>query len=442
MNKRTLISAVAVSVLWFSGVAAPVDRTARDAKVESLVSRLAPSLIEIRRDIHCHPEYSQREVRTAALVADYFRKLGLEVRTGIGGTGVLGVLRGAKPGPVVGFRGDMDALPITEETGLPFASKEKMTLDGQEVGLMHACGHDIHTTVLLGVAAVLSEFRDSLRGTVLFVAQPAEETIGGASRMLEDGLFAEVKPEAMFAFHVEDTVEPGRVLYSPGTATANVDSFDLTIESTGCHGSMPWNCVDPIAVGAQVVTALQVMVAREIDVNNNTVITVGTFHAGSARNIIPQKAELGATIRTFGDAQRQLVRAKIERLVQNICEAAQAPYRMDYEIGTSSVYNDPDLLAKIMPSIERLLGGKEFARQIPPDTGGEDFSEFARLIPSAILWLGVVPPGMGKTALHSPTFLADEQGIAVGVKLMSGIILDYTEGGGSVPGVSGSRARR
>ena len=159
---------------------------------------------------------------------------------------------------------------------------------------------------------------------------------------------------------------------------------------------MPWNCVDPIAVGAQIVTALQVMVAREIDVNNNTVITVGTFHAGSARNIIPQKAELGATIRTFGDAQRQLIRAKIERLVQNICEAAEAPYRLDYEIGTSSVYNDPELLAKIMPSIERLLGGKEFARQIPPDTGGEDFSEFARLTPSVILWLGVAPPRDGK----------------------------------------------
>jgi len=400
--------------------------TALDKKVEAAVTRLAPSLIEIRRDLHCHPEYGMQEHRTAALVADYFRKLGLEVRTGVGGTGVLGVLRGAKPGPVVGFRGDMDALPITEETGLPFASKTRMMLGGKEVGLMHACGHDVHTTVLLGVAAVLAELKDSLKGTVLFVAQPAEETVGGASGMLADGLFAEIKPEAMFAFHVEDTVEPGRVLYSSGTATANVDSFDLTIESTGCHGSMPWNCVDPIAVGAQVVTALQVMVAREVDVNNNTVITVGTFHAGSARNIIPQKAELGATIRTFGDDQRKLIRAKIERLVQNICEAAQAPYTLDYEIGTSSVYNDPALLAKILPTVERVLGGKEFARQIPPDTGGEDFSEFARLTPSVILWLGVVPPEEGKTALHSPTFVADERAIAVGVKLMSGILLDYS----------------
>ncbi|OGD21055.1 MAG: hypothetical protein A2W03_10265 [Candidatus Aminicenantes bacterium RBG_16_63_16] len=429
MKKRIWILAAALSFPSLSGVAVPVDKTPRDAKVEAIVSRIAPSLVEIRRDIHCHPEFGMQEHRTAALVADYFRKLGLGVKTGIGGTGVLGVLRGAKKGPVVGMRGDMDALPITEETGLPFASKEKMVLDGKEVGLMHACGHDIHTTILLGVASVLAELKPSLNGTVLFVAQPAEETIGGASAMLEAGLFAEIKPEAMFAFHVEDTVQAGRVLFSSGTATANVDSFNLTIESTGCHGSMPWNCVDPIAVGAQVVTALQVMIAREIDVNENTVITVGTFHAGTARNIIPQKAELGATIRTFGDKQRQLVREKIERLVKNTCEAAEATYKLDYEIGTSSVYNDPELLRKIMPSVERILGGKEFARQIPPDTGGEDFSEFASLTPSAILWLGVLPAGMAKTALHSPTFMADEQSIPVGVKLMSGLILDYLGAG-------------
>ncbi len=424
MKKRIWIIAAALLFFWYSGIAVSAGKVTRDERVESIVSKIAPSLIEIRRDIHCHPEYAMQETRTAALVADYFRKLGLEVRTGIGGTGVLGVLRGAKEGPVVGMRGDMDALPITEETGLPFASKEKILIDGAETGLMHACGHDIHTTILLGVARVLSEFRQNLSGTVLFVAQPAEETIGGASAMLKAGLFAERKPEALFAFHVDDTVEAGRVLFSPGTATANVDSFDLTIESAGCHGSNPWNCVDPITVGAQVVTALQVMIAREIDVNSNTVITVGSFHAGTARNIIPQKAELKGTVRTFGDEQRQIVRAKIERVIKNICGAGQAIYTLDYEFGSSSVYNDPKLLQKIMPTVERVLGGKEFVRQIPPDTGGEDFSEFAREVPAVLLWLGVVPAGT-KTSLHSPTFTADEQSIQVGVKLMSGIILDY-----------------
>jgi amidohydrolase len=428
MKRHISILAGSLSFLWLTGLAVPADKIARDEKVATIVSRIAPSLIEIRRDIHCHPEYGMQENRTAALVADYFRELGLEVKTGIGGTGVLGVLRGAKKGPIVGMRGDMDALPITEETGLPFASKETMSLNGETVGLMHACGHDIHTTILLGVAHVLSELKPSLGGTVLFVAQPAEETIGGASAMLKAGLFAELKPEAMFAFHVEDTIEAGRVLFSSGQATANVDSFDLAIESAGCHGSTPWNCVDPIALGAQVVTALQVMVGRELDVNENTVITVGSFHAGTARNIIPEKAELKATIRTFSDGQRQLVKTKIERLVRNICEAAGAPFRLDYEFGTSSVYNDPKLLQKIMPSIERVLGGSQFARQRPPDTGGEDFSEFARVTPAVLLWLGILPAGT-MTSLHSPTFVADEQSIPVGVKLMSAVVLDYLGAG-------------
>lgn len=430
--KRTILGiATLLSLLSFFSLAGPADKNARDRKVEEIVSRIAPSLIDIRRDIHCHPEYGMQEKRTAAIVADYFRKLGLEVKTGIGGTGVLGILRGTKKGPVVGMRADMDALPITEETGLPFASKEKMLLDRKEVGLMHACGHDIHTTMLLGVARVLSELRDRLSGTVLFVAQPAEETVGGAAAMLKAGLFAETKPEAMFAFHVEDTIPAGQVLYCSGEATANVDGFDLAIESAGCHGSSPWSCVDPITVGAQIVTALQVMVAREIDVNHNTVVTVGSFHAGTARNIIPQKAELKATIRTYGEDQRQLVREKIERLVRNVCEASGAPYKLDYEIGTSSVYNDPKLLQRIMPTVERVLGGKKFARETPPDMGGEDFSDFAREAPSVLLWLGVLPKDIPKTSVHSPTFLADEQSIPVNVKLMSAIILDYPGSGPS-----------
>jgi amidohydrolase len=430
MMKRWILgTATLLSLLSFFSLAGPADKNVRDRKVEEIVSRIAPSLIDIRRDIHCHPEYGMQEKRTAALVADYFRKLGLEVKTGIGGTGVLGILRGAKKGPVIGMRADMDALPITEETGLPFASKEKMLLDGHQVGLMHACGHDIHTTMLLGVARVLSELRDRLSGTVLFVAQPAEETVGGAAAMLKAGLFAEAKPEAMFAFHVEDTIPAGQVLYCPGNATANVDGFDLAIESAGCHGSSPWSCVDPITVGAQVVTALQVMVAREIDVNHNTVVTVGSFHAGTARNIIPEKAELKATIRTYGEDQRQLVREKIERLVKNVCGAAGAPYKLDYEVGTSSVYNDPKLLQRIMPTVERVLGGKQFVRETPPDMGGEDFSDFARESPSVLLWLGVLPVGVAKTSVHSPTFVADEQSIPVGVKLMSAIILDYPGSG-------------
>jgi amidohydrolase len=396
-----------------------------DSRVGAIVTQITPALIETRRDIHCHPELSMEETRTAALVADYFRKLGLEVRSGIGGTGVLGILRGGKPGPVVGMRGDMDALPIIEETNLSFASKEKGIRDGREVGIMHACGHDIHTTLLLGVAHVLAELKRDLPGTVLFVAQPAEEHGDGANDMLKAGLFKDIKPEALFAYHVDDRFKAGVIANCPGDMTANVDGFNLTVESAGCHGSSPWSCVDPIVVGAQIVTALQVMVAREIDVNHNAVITVGTFHAGTAPNIIPERAELKATVRNYGEDQRKLIKEKVERLVKNIGEAAGAPYKLDYRIGTPSVYNDPRLLREILPTVERVLGGKEFVREVLPEMGGEDFSYFSRQVPSVMLWLGCVPSDVESTQVHSPTFIADENCIPIGVKVMSAVILGY-----------------
>ncbi len=420
-KRRNLILIVCVAA-FFSASAA---EKGVDAKINAIVNRITPSLIDIRRDIHAHPELSMEETRTAALVSEEFTRLGLEVRSGIGGTGVLGILRGAKPGPVVGMRGDMDALPITEETDLPFASKVKGIRDGREVGVMHACGHDIHTTVLIGVARVLAELEKDLRGTVLFVAQPAEEYGDGANEMLKDGLFKEITPQAMFAYHVDDRFKAGIIAYCPGDMTANVDGFDLIVESAGCHGSSPWSCVDPIVVGAQIVTALQVMVAREIDVDHPTVITVGTFHAGTAPNIIPNRAELKATVRNYGEEQRTLIKGKVERLIKNICQAAGAPYKLDYRIGTPSVYNDPRLLREILPTVERILGGKEFVREVRPEMGGEDFSYFSRQVPSVMLWLGCVPADVESTQVHSPTFIADESCIPIGVKVMSALILDY-----------------
>ncbi|MGQ9672347.1 MAG: M20 metallopeptidase family protein [Candidatus Aminicenantales bacterium] len=397
-----------------------------DRRVEAIVQRITPSLIDIRRDIHAHPELAFEEKRTAAIVAEYFQKLGLEVRTGIARTGVLGILRGEKRGPVVAMRADMDALPITEETNLPFRSREKGTFEGREVGLMHACGHDIHITILLGVAHVLSELKSRLAGTVLFVAQPAEEFGDGAFEMLKAGVFQELRPEAMFAFHVDDTAKVGVIQFASEYAAANVDSFDLIIRSEGCHGSSPHDCVDPIVVGAHVVTALQVMVAREIDVHKDTVITVGSFHAGAARNVIPEKAELKATIRSYGEDQRQLIREKVERLVDKICQAFGAPFELHYTIGTPALRNEPELVRKILPTVERILGGKRFVREEQPIMGGEDFSYFAREIPAVMLWLGVVPEDVEKTSVHSPTFVADEKSIPIGVEVMSAILLDYS----------------
>jgi amidohydrolase len=400
--------------------ATPVDK-----RIRSLTDGLTAELIALREDIHAHPELGLELTRTSALVADRFRKLGLEVRTGFATSGVLGILKGGKPGPVVAMRGDMDALPITEETGLPFESKVRAVVDGRETGVMHACGHDIHTTLLIGVATVLSKLKAELPGTVLFIAQPGEECCAGAEKMIQDGVFNDLKPRAFFAYHVDDTLKAGKVGYTAGFSSANVDGFRLVVKSEGCHGASPNLCVDPIVVGAQVVIALQVMVSREIDVNHNAVITVGSFHAGSAPNIIPQSAELNATVRTYGEDQRQLLKDKITRLVSNICGAAGARFDLTYEIGTPAKYDDPGLLKEILPVAERVLGGKSALVEELPEMGGEDFAYFGKVAPAVMLLLGVVPADRDKTAVHSPTFVADEAAIPIGVDLMANIIMDY-----------------
>jgi amidohydrolase len=323
------------------------------------------------------------------------------------------------------MRADMDALPITEETGLPFESKERAIIDGREVGLMHACGHDIHTTVLLGVASVLAQMKSELPGTVLFILQPGEECCAGAEKMIQDGAFKDDKPQAFFAYHVDDTLKAGKVGYTPGFSSANVDGFRLVINSEGCHGANPNLCVDPIVVGSQIVIALQVMISRELDVNHNAVITVGSFHAGTAPNIIPRSAELNATVRNYGEDQRQLLKEKITRLVTNLCGAAGATFLLNYEIGTPSVYNDPNLLKEVLPVAERVLGGKAALVEELPEMGGEDYAYFAKLAPAVMLGLGVVPVDRDKTSVHSPTFVADEAGIPLGVNLMANVILDY-----------------
>lgn len=393
-----------------------------DRKIEEIVRAIAPDMVALRRDIHAHPELSLEEKRTAALVADRFKALGLEVRTGIGGTGVLAVLRGGKPGPVVGFRADLDALPVTEETGLPFASKERAVRDGREVGVMHACGHDVHTTVLLGVATVLARLKSDIAGTILFVAQPAEEGGDGARRMLEDGLFRDVKPAAMFAFHVDDSAPAGVIKYVPGYVMANSDSFSLAIFSEGCHGANAHLCLDPIVVGAQVVLSLQVMISRQIDVHHDTVITVGSFHAGSASNIVPQRADLKATVRTYGDDQRRLVREKVERTIAGVCQAAGARYSVDYTYGLPATYNDPELTKQAAVVAARVVGK---ANVVQGEAGmiAEDFSYFGREAPAALLRLGTQPKG-GTATLHSPYFLVDEDSIPIGIRVMSAILLD------------------
>jgi len=409
--------------------AAPSSTIGRfDRKIAAVTGEITPALIEIRRDIHAHPELGFQEKRTAGIVADYFRRLGLEVRTGVGKTGVIGVLRGGKPGPVVAMRGDMDCLPITEETGLPFASKEKVVIDGREIGLMHACGHDVHTTLLLGVANILTRLRAEVPGTVVFVAQPSEEGPSGAKAMIDDGAFKDIKPEAFFAYHVEDTIKTGLIKYVPGFMGANVDGVRLIVKSEGCHGAAPQNCVDPIVVGAQVVTALQVMVTREFDVRRDTLVTVGYFHSGSAPNVIPETAELRATVRSYGDDQRARLKERITRLITNLCEAAGAEFELDYEFGTPALYNDPALTKAILPTVERILGGKEKLILTEPEMGGEDFAYYATVAPVVMLYLGVVPQDRTTDPVHSPGFVVDESAIPIGLNVMAAVIMDYLSG--------------
>ena len=428
MKSQPIAIAVCVLIALATAAALPAaihPATPLEKKIQALADKLTPELIAIRRDIHCHPELGFQLPRTSAIVADYFRKLGLEVRTGFAQSGVLGILKGGKPGPVVAMRGDMDALPITEETDLPFASKDRTILDGREVGVMHACGHDIHTTMLLGVAAVLTAMKADLPGTVVFVAQPGEECCDGAKLMIADGAFKDIVPQAFFAYHVDDTLKAGKLGYASGFMSANVDGFTLEIKSNGCHGASPDLCVDPIVVGAQIVIALQVMISREISVHDNTVITVGSFHAGSAPNIIPRSAKLQATVRNYGEAQRKVLQDMITRLVSNICEAAGATFDLAYQFGTASVYNDPALVIEALSTAERILGGKSALVEQKPEMGGEDFSYFGTIAPAVMFNLGVVPPELDATAVHSPTFIADEAAIPIGVNLMANIIVDH-----------------
>jgi amidohydrolase len=430
MTARWLCALTLAGLLPIPSDAAPQARP--DPRVEQLLAGIQEELVVLRRDLHAHPELARKEVRTAGIVAGEFRKLGLEVRTGLAQTGVLGILRGARPGPVVAIRGDMDALPLTEETGLPFASTVKVG----NTGVMHACGHDIHTTVLIGVARVLAGMKADLAGSVMFIAQPAEEGVGGARQMIEDGVFRDLQPAAVFALHVDGRTPTGTVKFVPGFSSANSDGFRLRVLSEGGHGASPHLTVDPILVGAQVTLALQLQVARGLGVGRDTVITVGTFQAGTASNIIPREARLGATVRTYGEEQRKLLQERVTQTVKGICEAAGARYELAYSFGYPSLFNQPELTQEALEAARRVLGEANALLETERGMGAEDFSYFAKAAPGLMFRLGVQKPGGPPTLTHSPTFLADEACIPVGVRTMSGIVLEYLAAHGN-PKASG-----
>ncbi len=389
----------------------------------------APEAVEIRHRLHQNPELGNREEKTAALVAERLRGLGLEVKTGIAHTGVVAMLKGGKPGPLVAVRADMDALPVTEDTPLPYKSTVHTTYLGQEVGVAHACGHDIHVAVQLGVATVLASMKDQVSGTVQFIFQPAEEgpppgEEGGAQLMLKEGLWKEAKPSAVFGLHVNAQSEVGQIKYTPGPSMAAADSFRIVVKGTPAHGARPELAVDPIVVASQAVMALQTIRSRNLRPLDPAVLTVGMIRGGQRQNIIPEEVEMRGTVRTFDAKVQDLVERRMREILDGITRSAGATYVLEYERGYPVLVNDRGLTSATLPSLARAVGERNLVID-DPRTGAEDFSFFAGQTPGFFYFLGGVKPGTTSGDHHTPTFLVDDAAIPVGMRAMSFVLLDY-----------------
>jgi amidohydrolase len=416
--------------LW----ASPALGAGGDAEIERRAGDLEGRVIEWRRDIHQHPELSNRERRTGALVADHLEALGLSVRREVAHTGVVAVLRGPEDGPVVALRADMDALPVTEATGLPFASKARTTYLGREVGVMHACGHDAHTAILMGVAELLVGMREQLPGSVVFVFQPAEEGAppgeeGGADLMLAEGAFDDPAPQAVFGLHVTHRVAAGSITYTEGGAMASSDRLTVTIRGSQTHAAYPWRGVDPIAVAARLIPALHAIPAREVDTRIASIVSIGAIHGGVRHNIIPDEVELLGTMRSLDPDMRFAVHEKVRRAIDGIVASAGAEADVEIKLGYPITYNDPELTRRMLPSLERSAGADRVETTLPV-TGAEDFSYYAERVPGLFFWLGVRDPEVPAEEAapnHSPRFRVDESALVVGVRALSALALDYLE---------------
>jgi len=413
--------------------AAPALAQDDDARLRALL----PQITAWRRDLHQHPELSNREVRTAKLVADELRKLGYEVRTGIAHTGVIGVLKGGKPGPKLALRADMDALPVTEQTGLPFASKATGEYLGKQVGVMHACGHDAHTAILLGVATILAGMKQQLPGEVMLIFQPAEEGAplgeeGGAPLMVKDGVFKDFKPDAVFGMHVRSALPVGSVAVLPGGEMASSDTFRIVVHGRGSHGAQPWLGIDPIVAAAQIVTDAQAIVSRRLDLNKSpAVVTFGIFNAGQRFNIVPESAELQGTVRAFDESVRQQALSSLRNVAEHVAAAngATIEAKIPFDDSNPVTYNDPALTARVRASLESALG-KEHVIDTLRWTASEDFPTLGLAVhaPSVYFFVGATPAGVDPAtapANHSPKFLLDEGALETGTRAMLQATLDY-----------------
>ena len=420
----------------------PCATLAADAQVEALAAKVDGKVQAWRRDIHQHPELGNREVRTAQLVAEHLRALGFEeVRTGIATTGVTAVLRGGKPGPRIALRADMDALPVTERSGLPFASKVTSTFRGEPVGVMHACGHDAHVGILMGVAEALASIRAELPGEILFVFQPAEEgppdgEEGGAEEMLAQGIFKGFKPQAVFGLHVFSTLNAGQLGWRSGPAMAASDRFNIVVQGRQTHGSRPWGGVDPIVASADLIGTAQTIVSRRQDISRlPVVLSFGAIKGGIRYNIIPDSVELVGTIRTFDEGMRQDVFADLRNVAESVAKAhgATAVVKVPDTKGNPVTANDPALTARVVPSLRKAVGDANVV-EMGLIMGAEDFSFYAREVPGFFFFVGATP--RGKDAIkapsnHSPEFFLDEEALKVGTRAMLQLVLDHQRGTGS-----------
>ncbi|MFN2412435.1 MAG: amidohydrolase [Pyrinomonadaceae bacterium] len=423
---------IVTSLLLFSvtvtGFADDVSR-----EIDAATMKMMPKIIEWRRHIHRYPELSNREVKTAKYVEIHLRRLGFEVRTGIAKTGVVGILKGSQPGPVVALRADMDALPVTERNSLPYASKETAEYAGQRVGVMHACGHDTHVAMLMGAAEILAGMKDRIKGTVVFIFQPAEEgpppgEEGGALLMIKEGVMDNPKIDAIFGIHINSQTPAGTIKYKSGAVMASSDWFQIKVRGRQTHGAYPWLGIDPIAVSAQIYTGLQMIVSRQSELTKApVVITVGKINAGVRENIIPEEVTMAGTIRTLDSAMQKDVHEKIRITAQKIAESMGAATEVSIETKTLVTYNTPELVKKMLPSLEK-SAGKENVIETEWVTGAEDFSFFGQRARSFFFQVGGMAKGQTpKTAAphHTPDFVIDDSRLDVGVKAFANIVFDY-----------------
>ena len=402
------------------------------AEIDGLASEVEADVIAWRRDFHQHPELSNREFRTAEKIAAFLTSLGLDVQTEVAHTGVVGLLRGREEQPVVALRADMDALPVTEALDLPFASGVKTEFNGQEIGVMHACGHDAHMAMLMGVARILTTLRDRLPGSVKFIFQPAEEGApegeeGGAELMMKQGVLENPRPDVLFGLHVFPWTT-GTIAYCAGSAMASVDGLRIVVRGRQTHGAVPWGGVDPIVAASQIVMGLQTIVSRQLDITQApAVISIGAIHGGIRSNIIPESVEMIGTIRSLNPQMRGDIHRRIKNTAERIAESAGAEAEVTIDLGYPVVVNDPELTQKMLPTLER-VAGQENVVSVSPKTVAEDVAYYLQQIPGLFFFLGITPQDTdpAKAAMnHSPAFFVDESALRLGVRALSYLAVDY-----------------